>query len=179
MTHLDLDETAAGALRRQYWHLYGATLHGMMRNHGTDPHHFLHQTHQFPQLESMVIKARGLRIVLRQLTGRRIVFTNAPLAYAEQVLELLKIRDLFEGVFSIESTRFHPKPSIIGFIRLLRHFRLQSRRCIMVEDTLTALRTAKRLGMKTIYIHPKAKQPLFVDACVRSVLALPRLAAAF
>lgn len=179
MEHLNLDEPQADTLRRRYWHIHGATLRGMMRNHGTDPHHFLHHTHQFPQLSAMIIKTRGLRMVLRQLKGRRIVFTNAPLAYAEQVLKLLDIRDLFDGVFSIESARFHPKPSRLGFIRLLRHFRLQPKHCVMVEDTLVTLKTAKQLGMKTVYVHPKAKQPPFVDASIRSVLALPRSASAF
>ena len=177
MTHLDLNEEDANRLRRQYWHLYGATLCGLMRHHGTDPHHFLHHTHQFPQLHSMIVKARGLRITLRQLAGRKIVFTNAPQVYAEQVLKLLKIRDLFEGVFSIESTRFQPKPSLLGFMRLLRHFRLQPDRCTMVEDSLPALLTAKKLGMHTVYVHPQARRPAFVDVRISSVLTLPRIAA--
>lgn len=179
MTHLDLSEEDANQLRRQYWRRYGATLQGLMRHHGTNPHHFLYHTHRFPQLESMLMQTHGLRTVLRQLPGRKIVFTNAPGAYAEQVLKLLKVRDLFEGVFSIESTRFHPKPSPIGFMHLLRYFRLQANRCTMVEDSLPALQTAKKLGMRTIYIHPKAKRRTFVDACLRSVLALPRMAATF
>ncbi len=179
MTHLDLSEDDASRLRRQYWQLYGATLKGLMRHHGTDPYHFLHQTHQFPQLHAMIVKARGLRIALRQLIGRKVVFTNAPMTYAEQVLRLLKIRDLFEGVFSIESTRFHPKPSSIGFFHLLRHFHIDPARCTMVEDSLPALLTAKKLGMRTVYIHPKVKRPAFVDIRVGSVMALPRIAAHF
>lgn len=177
MTHLDLDEDAANQLRRYYWQRYGATLHGLVRHHGTNPRHFLHHTHQFQKLDGMVLKARGLRTMLKGLAGRKIVFTNAPMIYAEQILKLLNIRDLFEGVFSIESTRFQPKPSAAGFMRLLRHFRLSACQCTMVEDSLPALQTAKKLGMKTIYVHPKAKRPAFVDARVSSVLALPRIAA--
>jgi putative hydrolase of the HAD superfamily len=177
MTHLDLKEDDANQLRRYYWQRYGATLHGLMRHHGTNPHHFLHHTHQFQELDSMVLKAQGLRAMLKGLSGRKIVFTNAPMVYAEQILKLLKIRDLFEGVFSIESTRFKPKPSTTGFMRLLQHFRLDPRQCTTVEDSLPALQTAKKLGMKTIYVHPKVKRPPFVDARVRSVLALTRIAA--
>lgn len=177
MAHLNLDETDAGNLRRQYWKKYGATLHGLMRHHGTDPHHFLHHTHQFPQLAEMVLKARGLRAALVRLPGRKIVFTNAPMAYAKQVLSLLKIHDLFDGVFSIESTRFQPKPSMRGFMRLLRQFNLQAPHCVMVEDSLPALKTAKQLGMKTIHITRETGRTLYVDASLRSVLALPRIAA--
>lgn len=178
MEHLAMEQTEADDLRRHYWHLYGATLKGLMRHHGTNPHHFLHHTHQFPDLQNMIIRSRGLRSMLRQLKGRKVIFTNAPVIYAEAVLKLLRIRDLFDGVFSIESSRFNPKPSLIGFMRMLRYFRLRADDCVMVEDTLSALQTAKRLGMKTVYIHPRAKQPPYVDACIRSVLALPRIAVA-
>jgi len=173
MTHLDLDEHAAGELRRHYWQRYGATLHGLMRHHGTDPRHFLHHTHQFPQLEAMVLRTRGLRHALRQLHGRKVVFTNAPMAYAKQVLHLLKIRDLFEAVFSIESTRFQPKPAAQGFRRLLRMLGVQAKRCVMIEDSLPALATAKRLGMKTVYVNPGPAKPNYVDTRIASVLQLP------
>ena len=174
MTHLDLCEADACALRRDYWHRYGATLHGLMRHHGTDPHHFLHHTHQFPDLTAMVLKARGLRHALQRLQGRKVVFTNAPMAYAEQVLQLLGIRDLFQTVFSIESTRFQPKPAKQGFLRILRALRVSAWRCVMVEDSLPALRTARGLGMKTVYVNPNTKRPSFVDARIGSILALPK-----
>lgn len=177
MTHLNLSEADACTLRREYWHKYGATLHGLMRHHGTDPHHFLYHTHQFPHLARMVLKARGLRAGLQRLPGRKFVFTNAPMAYAENVLKLLKVRDLLEGVFSIECSRFQPKPSMIGFMRMLRQFSLQATRCVMVEDNLPALKTAKMLGMKTIHITRKTGRTSYVDASLRSVLALPRAAA--
>lgn len=177
MTHLALNETEASNLRRQYWQRYGATLHGLMRHHGTDPHHFLHHTHPLSQLAGLVVKARGLRAALMRLSGRKIVFTNAPMAYAENVLRLLKVRDLFDGVFSIESTRFQPKPSMAGFLRLLRQFNVQATRCIMVEDSLPALKTAKRLGMRTVHITRDSGRTAYVDASLRSVLALPRMAA--
>lgn len=173
MTHLNLSEADANDLRRHYWQRYGATLHGLMRHHGTNPHHFLHHTHQFPQLENMILKTRGLRHVLRNLKGRKVVFTNAPMAYAEKVLNLLGIRRMFDAVFSIESTLFQPKPSTQGFRRMLKSIRAQAQQCIMVEDSLPALVTAKRLGMKTVFINPDPRRPSFVDVRIKSVLALP------
>jgi len=177
MTHLDLDEASACALRQHYWHRYGATLHGLMRHHGTDPHHFLHHTHQFPALAQLVQHTRGLRHALQRLRGRKVVFTNAPMAYAEDVLRLLGIRGLFDAVFSIESTRFQPKPALRGFRRLLHSQKLDAHCCVMVEDSLPALMTARRLGMKTVYVHPASRKPSYVDARIPSVLALPAIAA--
>lgn len=173
MTHLALDEADACNLRQHYWHRYGATLQGLMRHHGTDPHHFLHHTHQLPVLEAMVTRTRGLRHALKRLPGRKVVFTNAPMHYAEQVLRLIGIRDLFDLVFSIESTRFQPKPARRGFMRLLCKLRVRAPRCIMVEDSLPALMTARRLGMKTVYVSPGSQKPSYVDARIATVLALP------
>jgi putative hydrolase of the HAD superfamily len=177
MVHLGLDEAAANQLRRHYWEKYGATLHGLMRHHGTDPHHFLQHTHQFADLSLMVLQVQGLREMLARLGGRKVVFTNAPMAYARQVLDLLRIRHCFEHVFSIESTRFQPKPAKAGFMRLLSRIEVPAARCVMVEDSLPALKMARQLGMKTVFINPGARRPSYVDARLHSVLALPNLSA--
>ena len=179
MDHLGLDEAAACALRRHYWERYGATLHGLMRHHGTDPHHFLHHTHQFPDLSAMVMQTRGLCDMLDRLAGRKVVFTNAPMAYARRVLGLLRVGHCFERVFSIESTRFQPKPARAGFMRLLSRLQVPATRCVMIEDSLPALKTARQLGMKTVFISRSKRRPSFVDARLNSVLALPNIAATF
>ena len=171
---LGLDETAAGALRVQYWRRYGATLLGLMRHHGTDPRHFLLETHRFPHLEQILRKEPGLRQTLKRLHGRRIVFSNAPEHYAHAVLKALRISDLFDDVFAIEHTRFRPKPDAYGFLRLLRRNRLAPGQCIMVEDTLDNLRTAKKLGMRTVWVSRAHNAPGYVDATVRNIRALGR-----
>ncbi len=171
---LGLDEAAAGELRAHYWRRYGATLLGLMRHHGTDPRHFLLETHRFTHLEQILRKEPGLRQALRQLRGRRIVFSNAPAHYARAVLKALRIADLFDDVFSIEHTRFRPKPDAYGFLRLLRRNRLAASQCIMVEDTLDNLRTAKKLGMRTVWVSHAHNAPAYVDARVRNIRELQR-----
>lgn len=161
--HLQLDEAAAGDLRRDYWRRYGATLLGLMRHHATDPGHFLWHTHQFPDLRRMIVREPLLRHALRRLPGRKFVFSNAPAHYARAVLHLLGISDLFDAVFAIERVRFRPKPDVYGFLRLCRAHRLRPRRCIMVEDSLENLRTAKKLGMKTVWISRAERVPGYVD----------------
>lgn len=170
--HLQLDEAAAGELRRSYWQRYGATLLGLIRHHATDPRHFLWHTHQFPDLRRMVIAEPLLRHTLHRLPGRRFVFSNAPAHYATAVLDLLGIRDLFEAVFSIESVRFRPKPDAYGFLRLCRAHHLRPQRCIMVEDSLENLRTAKKLGMKTIWVSGTRRVPAYVDARVTAIAGI-------
>ncbi|MGC2518510.1 MAG: pyrimidine 5'-nucleotidase [Burkholderiales bacterium] len=173
--HLKLDEPEAAALRMRYWHRYGATLVGMMRNHGTDPRHFLLETHRFPELERMVVAESGLRHALRRLPGSKIVFSNAPLHYVNAVLAVLRIGEFFDALYSIEHTRFRPKPEAAGFLRLLRSEQLAPELCVLVEDALENLRAAKRLGMKTVWVTRESRAPRWLDAKVPSVLALPRL----
>src|ERR1039458_6448695 len=68
--HLQLTEEDAGKLRAHYWRSYGATLLGMMRHHGTDPEHFLRETHAFPDLSNMVVYERGLAAMLDRKSTR-------------------------------------------------------------------------------------------------------------
>jgi putative hydrolase of the HAD superfamily len=172
--HLGVDEAEAARIRQDYWQRYGATLLGLMRHHGTDPQHFLWHTHQFPNLAPMLVVERGLRAMLRRLPGRKVVFSNAPLHYTEAVLELTGIAGCFDAVYSVERLRFQPKPAPAGFRHLLRAERLNPRNCIMVEDTLPTLETAKRLGMKTVWVSASSRLPPCVDVRLASVLDLPR-----
>ena len=176
-THLGLDEPEAAALRRHYWQRYGATLVGLMRHHATDPRHFLKDTHQFPDLARLLVHEAGLRSTLKRLPGRKLVFSNAPVHYSLAVLNGLGIARLFEDVFTIEHTGYRPKPASHGFLKLLRRRRLRPERCIMVEDTLVNLKTAKRLGMRTVWVaKATGKKPPYVDFSVRNLLQLTRLA---
>lgn len=172
---LGLGDEDANALRDAYWKRYGATLIGLIRNHGVDPAHFLSETHRFSDIDRMVVGRRELRFVLRRLPGRKIVFSNAPARYASAVLRALGVDDLFDDVFAIEHTRFRPKPEAHGFLRLMHAHRLVASRCIMVEDSLDNLRTARRLGMKTVWVTESNHAPAWVDVSVRHLFRLPRL----
>ena len=173
--HLRLSEEDAGKLRAHYWRSYGATLLGMMRHHGTDPEHFLRETHAFPDLSGMVVFERGLAAMLRRLPGRKLVLSNAPRAYALAVLQMMGVDSHFDAVHCIESTGYQPKPSLGAYRSLLRAHGLIASRCIMVEDSRENLRPAKRLGMKTVWITREPRTPGYVDVKTASVLDLPRL----
>ena len=173
--HLQLDEVAANALRIDYWQRYGATLSGMMRHHDTDPDHFLWHTHQFPALEKMVLREPRLRQVLMSLRGKKVLYTNAPQHYAQAVLKLLRIDDLFDEVMAVEHTGYRPKPHVFGFLRLLKKHKIAAARCVMVEDSLENLRTAKKLGMRTVWVNPGHQNEACVDVKIKSVLQLPNV----
>jgi putative hydrolase of the HAD superfamily len=175
MDNLTLNETAAHQLRQHYWRIYGATLKGLMRHHGTSPHHFLEETHKLQALPDMVLEVKRLRHMLQSLSGRKLVFTNAPRSYAVRVLDILGISDCFELIFSVESTKFHAKPSVRGFQMLLKTIKVKASDCVMLEDNLPALMTAKRLGMRTIWVTKRLQKPNFVNYRLSEVLALTHI----
>jgi putative hydrolase of the HAD superfamily len=173
--YLQMEEAAANALRVDYWQRYGATLSGLMRHHGTDPDHFLWHTHQFPELDRMVLREPRLRHVLKNLPGRKVVFSNAPRHYAHAVLKLLRVEDMFDDVMAVEHTRYRPKPDSFGFMRLMKKHGVKAAQCVMVEDSLENLRTAKRLGMRTVWVNAGNKNAPYVDVKIRDVMQLPRV----
>lgn len=171
--HLGLDEHAATRLRQDYWVRYGATLLGLMRHHGTDPRHFLRETHQFPDLKRMLVFQKATLHALRRLPGKKIIFSNAPRHYTEAILELTGLGQYFSAIYSVENLHFQPKPMLAGFLALLRAEHLAPKRCIMVEDSLPNLVTAKKLGMKTVWVSTGSRRSPFVDVKIKTVLALP------
>ena len=171
--HLGVDTHQANRIRQDYWLRYGATLLGMIRHHGTDPHHFLWETHQFPDLKRMLDFQKPILHMLQKLPGKKIIFSNAPGHYADAVLAMTGLGRHFSAIYTVENLRFQPKPMLAGFRALLRAEHLDPKHCIMVEDSLTNLVSAKRLGMKTVWVNAGLRQSPFVDVKIKSVLQLP------
>jgi putative hydrolase of the HAD superfamily len=182
---LQTSEQEASALRVKYWHQYGATLLGLVRHHNIQAHHFLRETHQFEDLAGMIEAERGLAWALRRLPGRKVLLTNAPECYARQVLFHLDIRSHFHACYGIEDMqirgRFLPKPSRTMLAHLLAREKLHPSDCCLVEDTLQNLKSAKSLGLRTVWVtgwgHTTRKNhgcPQGVDLKVQSITQLPR-----
>jgi putative hydrolase of the HAD superfamily len=175
MRRFDVDEAGANAMRRGFWQRYGTTMNGLMRHHGTDPREFLAATHRFPELADMVVHEAAVRHALARLPGRKLIFSNAPRHYVEEVIRALGVARFFDAVYTIESTRFRGKPALAGFRLLLRRHDLDPRRCALVDDMLENLRTAKRLGMATVWVSREQRSVPYVDLRVTSVTRLPGL----
>ncbi|HSG21489.1 MAG TPA: pyrimidine 5'-nucleotidase [Azonexus sp.] len=171
--HLGVDESEATRIRQDYWVRYGATLRGLMRHHDTDPNHFLWETHQFPDLQRMLDFQKPMLHALRKLPGKKVIFSNAPRHYTDAILEMTGLDRCFAAIYSVENLRFQPKPMLAGFRTLLRAEHLDPKRCIMVEDSLPNLVSAKKLGMKTVWVSAGLRQSPFVDVKIKSVLELP------
>lgn len=151
---LNLDVNQASQLRTDYWLRYGATLLGMMKHHNTDPHHFLHHTHQFPNLAEFCSRPGVVPQKLKQLDGLRILLTNAPRAYAVDLLKILGLYQHLDGVVAIEDMVIHskwrPKPSQWLWPALQKG--LRCRKLVLVDDTLGHLHKASKHGIEGVWI---------------------------
>jgi putative hydrolase of the HAD superfamily len=182
---------AVNAARLDYWRRYGATLLGMIKHHNVSAAEFLRETHALTDLETMIRAERGLARLLRHLPGRKIILTNAPTRYSTDVVRHLGLRRHFSHHVAIENMHVHgqlrPKPSKLMLRRLLRKHGASARRCILVEDTLANLRSAKQVGVRTVWMTrylnmsdpigaaalPKMlKRPAYVDVKVKSLRQL-------
>jgi putative hydrolase of the HAD superfamily len=174
MRHVGLEETAANDLRQEYWRRYGATMLGLMRRHGTDPDHFLAATHQFPDMAQLIDFDHAVRRLLRNLPGRKVLVSNAPRHYVRAVLASMRARHLLHAVETIESMRYVPKPARSSLARVLKRHRRGHARVVMIEDNLANLKTARRMGLTTVWISAAPGRPAYVDVKLRSVLQLAR-----
>jgi putative hydrolase of the HAD superfamily len=172
--YFGVDAAGADEIRERFWRTYGTTLNGLMRHHGADPRHFLRETHVFPELADMVVHENALKHALARLGGAKLVFSNAPRHYVEEVLRLIGVARFFDAVYTIEDARYRGKPALHGFHLLLRKHGLDPHRCAFVDDMLPNLRTAHRLGMSTVWVSAARRRVTYVDVRVSSVTELPR-----
>ncbi|HSV71382.1 MAG TPA: pyrimidine 5'-nucleotidase [Methylibium sp.] len=147
----------ADHLRRDYWRRYGATLLGLERHHGIRAAHFLEHTHRLPELEDRLRCHAHDRAALARLPGRKILLTNAPASYARRVLTALDLAGAFESIVSIEDMRvfgrLRPKPDARMLAVVLARLKLRPTDCVLVEDTLAHQRSARRLGLRTVWMQ--------------------------
>jgi putative hydrolase of the HAD superfamily len=173
---------AVDAIRMAYWQRYGATLLGMMRHHAVRADEFLRDAHCFDNLSQMIRAERGLARLFHRLPGTKILLTNAPTTYAREVVRHIGLHRHFAEHIPIESMvvrrTLRPKPSRLMLRQLLARRGLRARDCVLVEDTLANLKSAKSLGMRTVwftgYLRTLARRPGFVDVQVKSLNKLPK-----
>ena len=71
-----------------------------------------------------------------------------------------------------ESSEYNPKPSLIAFRKILRHLGKKAYQCTMVEDDLANLKTAYKIGMKTILVSRQNKKTIFVNKRITKITQL-------
>jgi putative hydrolase of the HAD superfamily len=173
--YVGVSHAEADLLRTGYWQRYGATLEGLQRHHGIAPHHFLAQTHPMAALLPLIKTDPQLPRLLRVLPGQKWVFSNGPQHYVEAIVRHLGIHTQITACFGMDSFGLTPKPRTAAYTSVLRQAGLRAGNCIMVEDSVANLKTAKRMGMRTVWLSQQYRKPAWVDWRIRSLFDLRRI----
>lgn len=182
--HLTVDIDTANDLRKLYWQKYGVTFYGLWYHHQIDPHDFLTTVHQIDI--SSISTSGKMRDALRALPGQKILFTNAPISYAERIVRHLGLENSFTAQYRAEEMkiagRWHPKPSASMLRHVLAKHGIKPQDACLVDDNLNNLKIAKQVGMQTVLCKGwhhhglSVARPMdYVDACVSHIRELPRL----
>ncbi|WP_439149602.1 pyrimidine 5'-nucleotidase [Sulfitobacter sp.] len=152
MDALKVDKDRANYLRKHYWHTYGTTLAGLMREHDLDPGPYLHDVHDISMdvlTPDPVLAAR-----IKALPGRRIIYTNGTAPYAERVVKARGLDGLFDAVYGVEHASFLPKPERAAFEQVFTTDNLDTTKAVMFEDDPRNLAAPHAMGMGTVHVAP-------------------------
>ncbi len=149
---LRISMSEAQEVRKQYLDTYGTTLNGLLIHYDIDPMEYLDYVHDIP-VEIMIQPEPELRGILKQLSPRRFIFTNASVQHANRVLRHLNIQDLFDGIIDILALEFVNKPRIEAYEKA---FSLSGNpdqnKCMLIDDRIANLVPAKEMGMTTVLV---------------------------
>ncbi len=151
---VEIDPTDVDDLRRRYWQDYGATLQGLVRHHAIDPEDYLDYVHAV-DVGSRISLDPELRHTLKTLGLPSYVFTNGSRCHVDRVVTALGLDGIFADIFDIRIADYQPKPNPDPYRQVLQKLALSGNQCVMVEDQLQNLQTAKQFGMKTVLVGTK------------------------
>ncbi len=141
-------------LRRSWRESYGVTLGGLIAHHNVEPEHYLSYVHDV-EIDDIIHPDPALARALEELEGEKVVFTNGSQTHADRVLNRLGVRASISRIFDIAFTDYKPKPQLHGYMKLLDALGADPRSCVMADDLVVNLDTAKALGMTTVYVGEK------------------------
>ena len=155
---------AARARQKRHYLKHGTTMRGLMVEDGIDPHEFMDYVHDV-DLSALPRNPPWAQVV-RELPGRKFVYTNASTKHAARLLEHLGLAGDFTAIYDIEASGYDPKPNQSAYERLIALHGIDPTRAMMFEDMLANLAPAAALGMATVWLHggkappPDGFQPL-------------------
>ena len=149
-SHLSINIDEAKQIQKKYYKQHGTTLRGMMDNHGVDPDHFLTEVHKLDY--SIVGPNYKLNEELIKLKGRKIIYTNANMQHALDVLERLELSNFFDDIYDIKMANYIPKPEIAPYEQLIEQFNIDNKSAAMFDDIAKNLVPAKKVGFTSVWI---------------------------
>ena len=156
---LNVSIEEAKKIQKNYFYEYNTTLNGMIKNHKIDANEFLEFVHNVNI--DFLKEDPKLKEELKQLEGKKFIFTNGSKKHALNVTKRIGIDQSFDGIFDIVDSDFIPKPAIEPYKKLVEKHKIDPNLCVLVEDIARNLKPAYEMGMKTVWIknnEPWAKK---------------------
>jgi putative hydrolase of the HAD superfamily len=164
---LSLPREEARALQKQLYREYGTTLAGLIARHGIDSDDFLQKVHDIDY--SWLVPDPALGTAIRQLPGRKFIFTNGNRDHAERAARQLGVLDHFDDIFDIVAAGLTPKPARQTYERFAELHAVVGPKAVMFEDLARNLAVPKSLGMTTVLIVPRNFEPTFSEIWEKDV----------
>jgi len=158
---LSLPRDEARKLQKDLYLEYGTTLSGLMARHNIDPDDFLRKVHDIDY--SWLKPDPALGDAIRDLPGRKFIFTNGDRGHAERTARQLGILDRFDDIFDIVAAELNPKPAQATYDRFVALHRIVGSDAAMFEDLARNLVAPKVLGMTTVLVVPRNFEPTFSE----------------
>jgi putative hydrolase of the HAD superfamily len=140
-------------IRQEYLRRYGTTLRGLQTHHQVDPEDYLAYVHDVP-LEQYIRPNPELDCMLERIPVEKVIFTNASEEHARKVLRVLGIERHFTRVFDIRRLNWLCKPDPGAYLQVLAGLGARPEECLLVDDSIPNVASAKVLGMPAILVGP-------------------------
>ncbi|MBD0413346.1 pyrimidine 5'-nucleotidase [Oryzicola mucosus] len=164
---LSVPREEARALQKALYLEYGTTLKGLMERHAIDSDDFLEKVHDIDY--SWLVPDPVLGAAIRQLPGRKFIFTNGDRGHAERTARQLGILDHFDDIFDIVAAGLTPKPARETYDKFAELYKIVGPNAAMFEDLARNLSAPKALGMTTVLIVPRNFEPTFAEIWERDL----------
>ena len=148
---LNVSIEEAKKIQKNYFYEYNTTLNGMIKNHKIDANEFLEFVHNVNI--DFLKEDPKLKEELKQLEGKKFIFTNGSRKHALNIIQRIGIDQSFDGIFDIVDSNFIPKPAIEPYKKLVEKHTIDPNLCVLVEDIARNLKPAYEMGMKTVWIE--------------------------
>jgi putative hydrolase of the HAD superfamily len=152
---LDVDRTEARRIQKAYFHEFGLTLCGLIENHDLDPDDYFR--HMMQADLSAIGPDPALVDAISALDGRKVIYSNAPSAHVNRVLEQLGLTPHVDAVHDIQTAGFTPKPARAAYVELCERYSIAPERAVMIDDIPHNLEPAAEIGMTTVWKRTDAE----------------------
>ena len=140
-------------IQKRYFLEYGTTLAGLMKVENINPDEFLEYVHD---INIEILKPNEeLNKIIKELPGKKFIYTNGSKKHAENVLNKLEMQKIFDHIFDIKESNFIPKPNIKSYQKFIKKMNIDPQISVMFEDIGRNLEPAKNIGMRTVLILRK------------------------